>query len=142
MRNTVHKVPTGSYQISLPADIVEDPDKAVFSYWMPEKDVLLQLSSYSRYKGRQSTASERLSDRMSRERLVDIADTDISPVACPDVAAKAGTDNEGVHWVHCYAVWPDLTIYITLSWHGDALENKGGWAVKAVKTLKRLGLAR
>jgi len=129
--------PTGSYKIDVPIDIVENIEERVISYWKPNENVLLQLSSYLRIEGKQVNAEQRLHERLKKESLKDVTYENIGPNDCPDVAAASGTDEEGIRWFYCYAVWPDLTVFISISGTIEDLKKSGKWAFNAVKSIRR-----
>lgn len=129
--------PTGSYFMDVPLACHEEFDGRVASYWLAESDVLLQTSSYSRARGMQVSANERLEARIAREGFVNVIRAAISVSACPDVAAAWGVDHSGLRWLFVYAVWPDLTVLATISGHPDDIEINGVWALEAVSSLRR-----
>jgi hypothetical protein len=127
--------PTGSYVISLPAGVCEDKDNRVASYWLPGKEVLLQVSSYVRTEGKQVAAKERLKNRMAEESLAAVKLENMPVPSCPDCAAMSGIDEQGGRWYFCYAVWPDLTILLTISGSPDELLKHGAWAFDGLKSI-------
>lgn len=129
--------PTGSYKIDIPDDVVENIEERVISYWKPNENVLLQLSSYLRIEGEQVNAKQRLNDRLRKESLKNVTYENIGPKGCPDVAAASGIDEEGIRWFYCYAVWPDLTVFITISGPVEELRKFGNWAFNALNSLRR-----
>jgi hypothetical protein len=129
--------PAGSYCITLPANICEDKDERVTSYWVPDSEVLLQLSSYSRFEGQQVCAHDRLEARLAQEQLSDVRKEDILIPSSPDCAAISGSDDEGCRWFCCYAVWPELTILATISGRPDELTKSGAWAFESLKSISR-----
>jgi hypothetical protein len=129
--------PTGSYTINLPANVCEDKDDRVMSYWLQGHDVLLQLSSYARVEGEQVSADDRLKARLSKENLSDVRFEDISIHSCPDCAAISGVDDKGCRWFFCYAVWPDLTILATISGPANELSEHGKWTFDGLKSIRR-----
>lgn len=129
--------PTGSYTIKLPINVLENNDDRVTSYWLEGQEVLLQLSSYARIEGNQVSANDRLKDRLNAENLSDPKIESISISACPDCAAMSGIDDQGYRWIYCYAVWPDLTILITVSGRQSELAKHGAWAFDALKSIHR-----
>ena len=139
MSNTKTFSPTGSYWINLPSDVEEEKDERVASYWKSGSEVLFQSSSYSRNEGKQISASHRLKARLASEALSDVKEESFSIPSCPDCAAASGVDAEGYRWLYCYAVWPDLTILITISGPPQELKEKGSWALDAVRSIRRYG---
>lgn len=129
--------PTGSYKIDIPAESVENIEERVYSYWNPNENVLLQISSYLRTAGQQVSARERLNDRLAIGALANITHEKIGPKDCPDVAAASGVDEEGISWFYCYAVWEDLTVFVTISGSIEELKISGGWAFNALRSLRR-----
>jgi hypothetical protein len=132
--------PTESYEISLPDDVLEKYDEAVSSFWRPQSNVALQLSSRVRHCGAQVGARERLDDSM---RIT----TGISAWFllggfrgdwCPETAAAKLTTSDGLIWTHVYLVWPDLAVYATISRPPNEDVNAEAWAVKAVKSIRRV----
>jgi hypothetical protein len=128
--------PTGSYLISLPADISSEKDERVVSFWKSGKEALLQISSYVRETGPQVSATERLKARLDKERLTDVKTENMAIPHCPDCAAASGNE-DGVKWLYCYAVWPDLTVLITISGPPGELEQQRLWAYEALRSLRR-----
>ena len=139
MRNTRTVSPTGSYWIDLPSDVEEEKDERVASYWKPGSEVLVQTSSYLRDEGQQVCSSDRLKARLAREALSEIREENISIPSCPDCAAASGIDTDGYRWLYCYAVWPDLTILITISGRPQELKEQDKWALDALRSLRRPG---
>jgi hypothetical protein len=131
--------PTGSYIMTLPANVCEDKDDRVTSYWLPGHEVLLQTSSYARTEGKQTPASERLKARFAKESLFDVKNEAISIPSCPDCAAMSGADDKGYRWLFCYAVWQDLAVLTTISGSLDELEKHGAWAFDGLKSITRAG---
>jgi len=58
-------------------------------------------------------------------------------VDSPDYAAASGVDEKGLMWVYIYAVWDDLTIFITVSGDESDLLGEGNWAFQAVRSVRR-----
>jgi hypothetical protein len=127
--------PTSSYQIQVPDEIRQDVAGRVSSLWMIGQSLLLQLSSYQRTTGDQVSAAQRLQDRIDKtpsdwrrvfERL------------CRDQAADQAVaerfDGESL-WLHCYLVWPHLTVYVTLSGAVKEVQNPSSWARAALSSL-------
>lgn len=136
-------VPTGSYAIDVPFGINEQVDEGVVSLWLPSDDTLLQLSSYKRETQTQVAAIHRLEARLNREQLTDVRSECVNIVACPDVAAASGRDNEGIRWLYVYATWPDLTILATVS--GAEAQHESfaeQWALDAVNSLRRTSASK
>lgn len=137
MTNSKPVSPTGSYVMTLPVDICEDKDERVVSYWLPQNEVLLQASNYTRAEGQQVSANERLKTRIANENLSERMVVNISIPSCPDCAAMSGIDDQGCRWLYCYAVWPDLTILTTISGRPDELAKHGAWAFNGLKSITR-----
>lgn len=130
--------PTPSFSLAVPRDATQEVDQRVSSFWVPGESVLLQISSYARKHGFQVSATERLQERLAKEKLIEARDFVVSLEECPNCAAIQGRDDKNVYWVHVYAVWPDLTIYATLSWKNpDNICSNGKWAVDALRSIRR-----
>ncbi len=130
--------PTGSYLVDVPSDAHEDVDGEVVSFWGPEGDVLLQLSSYRRDVGDQVSASQRLAARLGRNDLNGVAVESVAIPDCPDVAAAIGEDSEGTHWLYVYAVWEDLTVFATVS-ASSVVAIRSSWGMESLRSLSRKG---
>ena len=129
--------PFPSYSVDLPEDVKSDIDGRVSSFWMDGRDGLLQLSSYTRQDGPQVGAAERLMDRLSKGELTILHDIELYCESCEDFACKSGVNREGVQWIYCYAVWPNLTVFATISGLPAVFAgNSAGWAFSAVRSLK------
>jgi hypothetical protein len=121
----------------LPDNVISDIDDRVFSWWLDGGDALLQITSYIRSSGLQVTATERINE--TRQRTDFLAD-DRAPrlsIDCPDIASASGIDSEGVEWHYYYFVWPDLTIFVTVSGRPNTLPDQSGWIIYALNSLKR-----
>lgn len=127
--------PTGSYSFRVPRGVEEDIDDRTASYWIDGDPTLLQASSYARDSGVQLSSSKRLASRLSRGELVDHRDFAVDISGCADVAAASGVDEEGAHWIYVYAVWPALTVLITIS-HPDAEIPESAWPFQAIRSLR------
>ena len=132
--------PAGSYTLILPADVCEDRDDRVMSYWLQGHEVLLQLSSYARVEGKQVPAKDRLKARLAKENLSDVRIENISIPSCPDCSAMSGVDDKGCRWLFCYAVWTDLTILSTISGRPDEWTQRGAWAFDGLRSITRFEL--
>jgi hypothetical protein len=130
--------PTGSYSLELPPDTHEELDGRVASYWRVGQNVLLQTSSYVRGEGEQVSASDRLRARLPKEKLSGVTNQGIAIPQCPDCASASGIDDQGFRWIFCYGVWPDLTIFISISGPNEELSEYGGWAFEAIRSLRRI----
>jgi hypothetical protein len=97
--------------------------------------VLLQVSSYLRTSGEHVSAAERLASRLGQGGLRGVQPVEFGPEACPDRAAVEATDSEGTYWMFGYAVWPDLTILVSIS-RTDHLED-AAWAFDAARSIRR-----
>ena len=128
--------PTGSYEIDVPDAVQQDYDERVVSLWIEGDDTLLQLSSFRRTSAGPLPARARLSARLAKEGLHNVAIREEQLVDCGDSASASGTDKEGTHWIYTYAVWPDLTLLATAS-HPKRLPDEGSWAMRALHTLRR-----
>lgn len=128
--------PTPSYSIDLPEAIESELDKTVSSFWLSGSDVLLQVSSYARIDGTQVGANQRLNERLSKSSLTAIHDFELRCESCPDFACTSGLDLEGVEWIYCYAVWPHLAVFATISGRTTSLANESAlWAFNAIRSL-------
>lgn len=129
--------PSPTYSIEVPADVREDYEDGVSSFWRPGEPLLVQVSSYLRTTGEQISASERLRDRITkseghfglRRDKIHIGPTVVE-------AAAETTDQSGVHWLHAYFVWPHLAVYATVSGPLATVQDSNNWAVRSLKTLK------
>lgn len=127
--------PTSSYEIEVPEEVSRDVDGRVCSLWMNGQSLLLQLSSYQRTTGDQVSAAQRLQDRIDKTssnwRWV-------FETPCRDQAADQAVaerfDGEGL-WLHCYLVWPHLTVYATLSGAEAEVQNGSSWARVALSSV-------
>jgi len=134
---TKHVSPTGSYSLELPSEISEDYDGTVASYWKEGQPLLLQMSSYSRSTGQQTSARDRLMARLERERLSNVLSENIPITSCPESAAASGYDEQGCRWTYCYAVWPDLTVFASISGQTPELGEQSKWAFRALESMER-----
>lgn len=128
---------TRSYGIEVPTDTVEEVDGPVVSYWIPGKATLLQLSSMRRAAGDQVEAGQRLAERIASGDLRDVRTERLEIDKCPDVASASGLDEESTRWVYCYAVWPDLAVFLSVSGPPGELEADGTWAFDSVRSIRR-----
>jgi len=131
--------PTESYCISLPDDIAEDYDERVASYWKEGHSLLLQVSSYIRHEGPQVSAAERLKSRLQQESLLNVSWDVCVTIDCPDLDTAVGIDCEGVRWIYVYAVWPDLTIFASISGDDKDVKDNRNWALEAINSIRRRG---
>jgi hypothetical protein len=129
--------PTGSYFMTVPEDIEEQLDERVASFWRPGEHVLLQTSSYARSKGPQHSAEDRLKARLTTGRLLEVRREVFSVPCAIESAAASGTDDEGCHWTYIYAVWPDLTVFASISGPPEEINRRGDWAFKALQSLQK-----
>jgi hypothetical protein len=127
--------PTRSYQIEVPDGIRRDADGRVCSLWLDEHPLLLQLSSYQRATDNQVSAAQRLQDRIDKTPSV------WRPVLerlCQDQSADQAVaeqfDGKSL-WLHCYLVWPHLTVYATLSGPEDEVHNPSSWGRVALTSV-------
>jgi hypothetical protein len=137
MQNFKSARPMGSYTLKLPIDIVDKIEDEIVSYWRAGEDVLLQLSSNKRYEGPQIGAAVRLENRLQREKGELLPARVINMTSCPDFASAALLDREGVEWIYCYAVWPDLMVLATICGQPQAVNTQGRWAFDAIEGLQR-----
>lgn len=128
--------PSSSYHVKLPADIRDDADGRVSSFWVQGKPLLLQLSSYLRESGPQTGASHRLNERMLKHPARwKIWDKKINLDPSVDEATAEFTDDSGTVWVHSYFVWSHLTVYATISGPLEVVGNPDNWAILALQEL-------
>ena len=125
--------PTGSYLVSLPDGTTEEYDGRVSSFWC-NKQLLLQLSSHKRVQDFQVSSSQRLADRLKGKQQAKRVKVAIP--GCPDVAGAVAKEDDGLFWLYCYASWPDLMIFITISGPSESIV-VNGWASKAVKSIEK-----
>lgn len=131
---TIHQSPSFSFQI--PEGYCEKVEPDLGSYWFPESELLLQVSSYKRTAVAQVRARARLEDRMRRMGGV-WGKFDIEVPDCSQVSAAWIKDAESVTWVHCYVEWPDLVIYATISGICEEVFGGDNWAIQAVRSMRR-----
>jgi hypothetical protein len=128
--------PTPSYSLELPSDVRSEVEGRVSSYWREGSDILLQVSSYKRESGPQVGAMRRLDDRLSKGHLTGVRTINLQCEGCEDVACKIGFSPDGLEWIYCYAVWPHLAVFGTVSGkqvgESDAVE----WALDALRSLR------
>jgi hypothetical protein len=128
---------TNSYTLTLPDDVASEVDDRVFSWWLAGNEALLQISSYSRSSGAQFSARERLNARRQQTKFLKDDTAPRLSTDCPDIAFASGIDSEGMQWHYYYLVWPDLTIFATVSGPTSALLDEGSWIISALNSLKR-----
>lgn len=127
--------PSNSYELSLPRTVAERHDAGVSSFWLANEPLLLQLSSYIRREGPQVTAQDRLRDRIAKTPGNWCAWKQ-SLSGAPDVDQAAAELLEGgVLWMHCYLVWPHLTIYATISGPPGTVRDPNNWALEGLGSL-------
>lgn len=131
-QKTVH--PTPSYLLQIPADVEEDVDGNVISYWIPGDDTVLQISSYRRESGAQASAQQRLLARIHREDIEGAQTLTLDIPNCPDVAAIRYIDNDEVTWIIAYCVWADLTVFASISRPGT--ESPSAWAHDSLQSIR------
>jgi len=129
--------PSSSYYLEMPREIHEQYDERVSSFWSDESPLLLQLSSYVRSEGLQPGAHERLQERISKhDQNWNCWSSRIHPDAALDQATAEFIDVNGLLWVHCYLVWPHLTVYATISGPEALVRDQSNWALQAIKNLR------
>lgn len=128
--------PTASYQLALPETIRTQVDGRVSSFWIDSEPLLLQTSSYVRQGGAQTSAAERLRDRIEKYdanwqiwKEVLLEDSSV------DQAIGEYIDEDGLRWIHAYFVWPHLTVYTTASGPPEKVLDRDGWVLRALKSL-------
>lgn len=129
--------PTQGYRVLIPEDVCEELCDEVASFWRHGSDVALQLSSYMRIDGSQVTAQERLHERLAREDKNPVRFGRGIELECPDLAQACVEDGENTIWVYVYAVWPDLTIFASISGSPGDMESRSDWAFDALSTIRR-----
>jgi hypothetical protein len=70
-------------------------------------------------------------------KLGELRSVRIVPLAltgCEDVAAAAGLDDEDTAWLYVYAVWPNVSLFVTIS-HPRELPERS-WALDALHSLR------
>lgn len=130
--------PTGSYEIELPDDVAESSDERVSSYWRQRTACALQLSSYVRERGDQVSAEERLAERIRQGGQWRRIQFDEKAHLDRQVAAAVTRDEEDCTWTHIYLVWPDLTVYATVSRPRDEPPTAEQWAIDALRSIRRV----
>ena len=137
---TIHPFP--SISLSVPDEIREDTDDRVRSYWKVGESCLLQLSSYRREQGNQLSAAARLAERIQKGGTWTRIEIPNKPDGC-DVASATTSDATGVSWTHLYLVWPEFSVYVTVSHEGTENDCKWIWdtiaSIKPVVTYIPLG---
>lgn len=130
-----HRRKLARFEIRLPEGVQETLEGRVSTFRKPESALLLRTSSFKR-NGPQVPARDRLRERLELSPLMEREDADLFPRGCPDWAATKGVDATGALWIHVYAVWPGIVVYITLSCANEAeLRSQGGWALEAVRSI-------
>lgn len=127
--------PTENYGVFLPVGVQQDYDDRVASFWLPNTSVLLQVSSYL-FSGVSRSASERMSDRIAMERIVNVKEISLHPETCDDWAAIGWHDNDGTYWEYIYAVYGHIAFFISLSYDSSEPTALTDWARRSVETLK------
>jgi hypothetical protein len=127
--------PTGSYQIDLPDDVLQEDHDLVASFWRPSSDCALQLSSRSQ-TGDQVSAKQRIRDKIAfaggrREPFLHFEHK-----WAPDFAGTVNLKEDGWIWTHIYLVWSDLSVYATISKPPYEAPNVDRWAIETVNSLK------
>ena len=125
-----------SYTVAIPADVTEENDGRVCSFWRQGEPLLLQLSSYLRTEGEQSSAHARLQERIKRSsgNRLTLAEN-LHPDRAIDQATAEQLDDKRVLWVHTYLVWPHLTVYALISGPEPLVRDASNWAAKAIASL-------
>jgi hypothetical protein len=131
--------PTGSYELLLPDDVLQQHEDGVTSFWRNGNACALQVSSYIRESGSQVSARERLTERIqesgARWRYPELK---LRLEKEAELAAGEMTDDEGFRWLHVYIAWPDFAIYATVSWPEKEPSQNCQWAVNALLDLRRI----
>ena len=129
--------PSSHYCLDLPAEIHEQYEGGVASFWHDKTDVVLQTSSYFRTEGDQVGAQRRLQERLHNELFTSLRPVEVTPARCSDAAAATGLDEEGLQWILGYAVWPDLAVFYSICGKQETFASKSPWACEAVRSMRR-----
>jgi hypothetical protein len=128
--------PTASYQLALPENISTQVDGRVSSFWVVGEPLLLQTSSYIRQGGPQTSAAQRLSDRIKKDdanwqiwKEVLLEDSSV------DQAVGEYIDEDGLRWIHAYFVWPHLTVYTTASGPPEKILDQDSWVLRTLRSV-------
>jgi hypothetical protein len=135
MMRTKEVSPSDSYFVCVPEEIEEDIDGGVASYWLLRDDLLLQISSYVREQGVQIPAEVRLMERLNGGASQGIERFGITIDGCPDSASATWKDRDGVNWLGVYAVWPWITLFLTVS-HPHRDVTLESWALMSIGSLR------
>jgi len=128
--------PTGSFSLRLPEGICDQRDERVSSFWVEDKPLLLQISSYLRSDGDQVAARERLAQRMAKhDENWKVWEKKIHPDQSVDQTTAEFLDSEGCLWIHSYLVWPHLSVYVTISGPEAEVRKPRNWAMNAVHSI-------
>ena len=130
--------PTNSYEVTLPDDVQQGWDETVVSFWRKGSNCALQVSSFVRSSGKQVSAKGRLADRMKSMGgdWVEGA-VDLSTLNCEIAVGTTVDKEEGFKWTHVYLVWPDLTVYATLSRPVLEPPESEDWAIEGLRSIRR-----
>jgi hypothetical protein len=127
--------PTSSYQIELPEDIRRENDERVSSFWIDQQPLLLQVSSFQRTEGVPVAAKRRLLDRIEKTPS-DWKEMELEIVSDASVDQAFAEQREGgLVWLHCYFVWPHLTVYATISGPEREVRDPQSWAAHALGSM-------
>jgi len=118
--------PFPSLSLLLPADVVEEIDSTVASYWTRGDTCLLQISSFLREQGPQVSAVQRLSERTGAGGRWGTVNLPHAIEGC-DMAAASTKDDKGTSWVHVYLVWEWLTVHATVSYQDNSSNCDWAW---------------
>lgn len=128
---------TDSYSIEVPHDVLSDLDDRTSSFWMKDSDTLLQFSSKKRYEGEQVPATTQLDERLGNDNRKVIETVKLN-ARSQEQCGAIFKDEEGIYWLYYFLVWPDLTIFATISSRKRALI-LGTWATAALGSIERIG---
>ena len=130
--------PSPSYEILLPDDVTIQSDERVCSFWIAGQPILLQVSSYIKQDADLPIPpASRLRDRIAKSSQgcrVWEGKSFLIPGA--DHAVGETVDENGLHWVHAYIVWPHLTVHVTISGPDDLVHASHNWAQAAMESLR------
>jgi hypothetical protein len=127
--------PTSSYRLELPDCVIHEIGGRVSSFWIDQRPLLLQLSSYQRTEGPLLAAKHRLLDRIEKHpstwKHLTLA---LSHDPTVDQAFAEQSDGR-LAWLHGYFVWSHLTVYATISGPEREVNDPENWAISALRSL-------
>jgi hypothetical protein len=130
--------PTSSYQLELPDDVIHEIDGRVSSFWIDQRPLLLQLSSFQRTHGTPHAAKRRLLDHIEKHTSAwEHLTLELGQDPTVDQAFAKQFDGR-LAWLHGYFVWPHLTVYATVSGPEQEVDDPDNWAISALRSLSLL----